>query len=156
MTTFVLVHPAWFGGWCWRKLTPLLQAAGHAVHTPTLTGLGDRAHLLDHGVDLLTHVEDVVNALVYEDLDRVVLVGNSSGGMVATGVARSRGSAHARSAGSVISQRRGRISSHGGGAVRGSSQPSPSAATSASIPARRSGASRSNTDSPSWGTNASR
>lgn len=87
MATFVLVHPAWFGGWCWARVTPLLRAAGHAVLTPTLTGLGDRAHLLDHGVDLQTHVEDVVNTLVYEDLAAVVLVGNSSGGMVVTGVA---------------------------------------------------------------------
>ncbi|MGY1705202.1 alpha/beta fold hydrolase [Geodermatophilus sp. SYSU D00697] len=87
MATFVLVHPAWFGGWCWRKTTPLLRAAGHEVVTPTLTGLGDRAHLLDHGIDLLTHVEDVVSVLTYEDLDHVVLVGNSSGGMVVTGVA---------------------------------------------------------------------
>ena len=87
MATFVLVHPAWFGGWCWTRVAPLLRAAGHAVLTPTLTGLGERAHLLDHGVDLQTHVEDVVNTLVYEDLAAVVLVGNSSGGMVVTGVA---------------------------------------------------------------------
>jgi pimeloyl-ACP methyl ester carboxylesterase len=87
MSTFVLVHPAWLGGWCWRKLTPTLRAAGHEVLTPTLTGLGDRAHLLDHGIDLATHVEDVVGLLVYEDLEDVVLVGNSSGGMVVTGVA---------------------------------------------------------------------
>ena len=45
MATFVLVHPAWFGGWCWKKLTPLLVDAGHVVHTPTLTGLGERTHL---------------------------------------------------------------------------------------------------------------
>ncbi|SFK41326.1 alpha/beta fold hydrolase [Geodermatophilus ruber] len=87
MATFVLVHAAWFGGWCWRRLAPRLRAAGHDVLTPTLTGLGERAHLLDHGIDLLTHVEDVVNVLVYEDLDRVVLVGSSSAGMVITGVA---------------------------------------------------------------------
>ncbi|MGY1660405.1 alpha/beta fold hydrolase [Geodermatophilus sp. SYSU D00705] len=87
MATFVLVHPAWLGGWCWRKLTPLLRGAGHEVVAPTLTGLGDRSHLLDHGIDLLTHVEDVVNVLTYEDLDRVVLVGSSSGGAVVTGVA---------------------------------------------------------------------
>ena len=87
MATFVLVHPAWFGGWCWKKVAPLLRAAGHAVLTPTLTGLGERAHLLDHGVDLLTHVEDVVNTLVYEDLEDVVLVGNSSAGMVVSGAA---------------------------------------------------------------------
>lgn len=87
MATFVLVHPAWFGGWCWSRVAPLLRTAGHTVLTPTLTGLGDRAHLLDHGIDLQTHVEDVVNTLVYEDLEAVVLVGNGSGGMVVTGAA---------------------------------------------------------------------
>jgi pimeloyl-ACP methyl ester carboxylesterase len=87
MSTFVLVHPAWLGGWCWRKLVPLLRAGGHDVHTPTLTGLGDRAHLAHPGVDLATHVTDIVNTLVYGDLDDVILVGNSSGGMVITGVA---------------------------------------------------------------------
>ncbi|MGY1635827.1 alpha/beta fold hydrolase [Geodermatophilus sp. SYSU D00742] len=87
MATFVLVHPAWFGGWCWRRVAPALRAAGHEVSTPTLTGLGDRAHLLDHGIDLTTHVEDVVGLLVYEDLEQVVLVANGSGGVVVTGVA---------------------------------------------------------------------
>jgi pimeloyl-ACP methyl ester carboxylesterase len=87
MVTFVLVHPAWLGGWSWKKLVPLLHAAGHAVYTPTLTGLGQRAHLAHAEVDLHTHVADVVNVLTFEDLDRVVLVGNSSGGMVITGVA---------------------------------------------------------------------
>jgi len=85
--TFVLVHPAWFGGWCWSKVTPRLREQGYTVHTPTLTGLGERAHLARPEVALATHVEDIVNVLQYEDLDRVVLVGNSSGGMVITGVA---------------------------------------------------------------------
>jgi pimeloyl-ACP methyl ester carboxylesterase len=84
---FVLVHPAWFGGWCWKKVVPLLQRAGHEVHTPTLTGLGQRVHLAASGVDLRTHVQDVVNVLAFEDLDSVTLVGNSSAGMVITGVA---------------------------------------------------------------------
>ncbi|MBB3085258.1 alpha/beta fold hydrolase [Geodermatophilus sabuli] len=87
MATFVLVHPAWFGGWCWRRVAPALRAAGHEALTPTLTGLGERAHLLDHGTDLATHVEDVVALLTCEDLEEVVLVGTSSGGMVVTGVA---------------------------------------------------------------------
>ena len=85
--TFVLVHPAWFGGWCWRKVTPLLHARGCDVHTPTLTGLGERAHLARPDVGLHIHIEDVANLLQYEDLSGVVLVGNSSGGMVITGVA---------------------------------------------------------------------
>jgi pimeloyl-ACP methyl ester carboxylesterase len=84
---FVLVHPAWFGGWCWQKVATSLRSAGHRVYTPTLTGLGDRAHLAAPDVSLSTHVEDVVNTLVFEDLDGVVLVGNSSSGAVITGVA---------------------------------------------------------------------
>jgi pimeloyl-ACP methyl ester carboxylesterase len=85
--TFVLVHPAWFGGWCWKKVTPLLRARGYDVHTPTLTGLGERAHLARPEIGLSVHVEDVANLMNFEDLSRVVLVGNSSAGMVITGVA---------------------------------------------------------------------
>lgn len=85
--SFVLVHGAWHGGWCWRKLTPLLRAAGHEVFTPTLTGLGERAHLIGPGIDLDVHVEDVAAVLEYEDPHDVVLVGHSSGGMVISGVA---------------------------------------------------------------------
>jgi pimeloyl-ACP methyl ester carboxylesterase len=87
MSIVVFVHPAWLGGWSWRKLVPFLAGAGHEVHTPTLTGLGERAHLASHDVDLGTHLADVVNTLVYRDLTDVVLVGNSSAGMVITGVA---------------------------------------------------------------------
>jgi alpha-beta hydrolase superfamily lysophospholipase len=61
--TFVLVHGGWHGGWCWRHVAPLLRVAGHAVYAPTLTGLGERAHLLDPAVDLDTHVRDVVEFL---------------------------------------------------------------------------------------------
>jgi pimeloyl-ACP methyl ester carboxylesterase len=89
--TFVLVHGAWHGGWCWRKLTPMLQARGHRVFTPTLTGLGERAHLLSPAVDLMTHVKDIAAMLEYEDLKDVVLVGHSYGGMVIAGVAASAG-----------------------------------------------------------------
>jgi pimeloyl-ACP methyl ester carboxylesterase len=85
-TTFVLVHGAWHGGWCWGKVSPLLRAAGHAVYTPTLTGLGERAHLLAPTVDLQTHVQDIVGVLDYDDLSSVVLVGHSYGGMVISGV----------------------------------------------------------------------
>jgi pimeloyl-ACP methyl ester carboxylesterase len=85
--TFVLVHPAWFGGWCWKKITPLLRARGYDVYTPTLTGLGERAHLARPEIGLNIHIEDVANLLKYEDLSGVVLVGNSSAGMVITGVA---------------------------------------------------------------------
>jgi pimeloyl-ACP methyl ester carboxylesterase len=86
VATFVLVHPAWLGGWCWGKLVPLLRAHGHEVHTPTLTGLGERAHLAHPGIDLQVHITDVVNMLGCEDLLDVVLLGNSSTGMVITGV----------------------------------------------------------------------
>lgn len=86
-TTFVLIHGAWHGGWYWKKLTPLLEAAGHQVFAPTLTGLGERSHLLTPEVDLDTHIKDTTNVLEYEDLRDVVLVGHSYGGMVIAGVA---------------------------------------------------------------------
>ena len=70
-----------------KKVTPLLRAKGYEVHTPTLTGLGELAHLVRPEVGLRTHIEDVVNVLEYGDLRNVILVGNSSGGMVITGVA---------------------------------------------------------------------
>ena len=87
MATFVLVHGGGHGGWCWQRLTPYLRSAGHEVYTPTLTGLGERAHLLGADVDLDMHIEDVVAVLKYEDLRDVILVGHSYGGMVITGVA---------------------------------------------------------------------
>src|SRR5437867_3282753 len=87
MATFVLVHGASTGGWYWAPVRSLLRDAGHEVHTPTLTGLGERCHLLSRGIGLDTHIQDVVNALVYEDLRDVVLAGHSYSGMVVTGVA---------------------------------------------------------------------
>jgi pimeloyl-ACP methyl ester carboxylesterase len=84
---FVLVHPAWHGAWCWKKLVPFLQRAGHDVITPSLTGLGERSHLLNREIGLETHVTDVVNALTYSDLSNVVLVGHSASGAVITAVA---------------------------------------------------------------------
>jgi pimeloyl-ACP methyl ester carboxylesterase len=87
MTTFVLVHGAVHGGWCWKKVRPLLRAAGHDVYTPTLTGLGERAHLAHPGIDLATHIQDVVAVVEYEDLREAVLVGHSYAGLVITGVA---------------------------------------------------------------------
>jgi pimeloyl-ACP methyl ester carboxylesterase len=90
MTTFVLVHGAWHGGWCWGRVSPHLRAAGHTVFTPTLTGLSDRAHLVSPSVNLSTHVEDIVRMLDAEDLTDVVLVGHSYAGMVISGVAEQR------------------------------------------------------------------
>jgi pimeloyl-ACP methyl ester carboxylesterase len=84
---FVLVHPAWHGGWCWRKVVPILRRRGHRVLTPTLTGLGERSHLLQRGVGLDVHIGDVSNVLTYEDLRDVIVVGHSSSGAVVTGVA---------------------------------------------------------------------
>jgi pimeloyl-ACP methyl ester carboxylesterase len=85
--TFVLVHGAWHGGWCWRRVADRLRRDGHAVFTPTLTGLGERAHLLAPGIDLATHAADVVNLLKWERLNEVVLCGHSYGGFVISGVA---------------------------------------------------------------------
>ena len=85
--TFVLVHGAWAGAWIWRKVAPLLRAAGHEVYASTATGMGDRVHLADPAIDLDTFVTDVVNLLEFEDLTQVTLVGWSFGGMTITGVA---------------------------------------------------------------------
>ncbi|MCX7892232.1 MAG: alpha/beta fold hydrolase [Burkholderiales bacterium] len=85
--TFVLIHGAWHGGWCWKRVCHVLTAAGAAVHTPTLTGLGERAHLASPDVGLATHVQDVVNVLACEELAEVVLVGHSYAGVVVTAVA---------------------------------------------------------------------
>ena len=87
MATFVLVTGAWHGAWCWKRVRKALAAEGHEVFTPTLTGLGDRSHLLSKEVDLETHIKDVINLIRWEELNEVVLVGHSYGGMVITGVA---------------------------------------------------------------------
>lgn len=87
MATYVLVHGAWDGGWAWRSVARELQAAGHEVFTPTLTGQGERVHLASPETDLETHILDVVNVLRYEDLYGVILVGISYGGTVVIGVA---------------------------------------------------------------------
>ncbi len=85
--TFVLVHGAWHGGWCWARVAGQLRAEGQVVYTPTCTGLGERSHLLSSDITLQTFVQDIVNVLVWEDLNNVVLVGHSFGGMTITGVA---------------------------------------------------------------------
>jgi pimeloyl-ACP methyl ester carboxylesterase len=86
-TSYVLVHGAWHGSWCWKRVRKSLCDAGHQVFTPTLTGLADRSHLNSAAVDLSTHVADVVNLLRWEALSDVVLCGHSYGGMVISGVA---------------------------------------------------------------------
>lgn len=85
--TFVLVHGGRLGGWCWRDVKAHLVAAGHEVVTPTLTGVGERAHLARPDVDLDTHIRDLVATIEHEDLHEVVLVGHSYGGAVITGAA---------------------------------------------------------------------
>ena len=87
MATFVLVHGAFEGGFCWQHVARVLRGAGHDVYTPTLTGSGERFHLLSREVTLAMHVEDVSAVLRYEDLRDVILVGHSYGGTVVTGVA---------------------------------------------------------------------
>ena len=79
MATYVLVHGAWHGGWCWQRVAKLLRAKGHEVYTPTLTGVCECSHLLTPSVDLETHVSDVVNLIKWNELTDVVLVGHSYG-----------------------------------------------------------------------------
>ena len=86
--TIVFVHGAWGGGWQFHKVQPLLEQAGHRVYRPTMTGLGERVHLAGPEVGLETHIKDIVNILEFEDLNEVVLVGHSYGGMVVAGVAQ--------------------------------------------------------------------
>ncbi len=87
MATFVLVHGAWHGSWCWKRVRSALQGLGHQVFTPTLTGVGERSHLLAPDIDLHTHTMDVLNLIEWEELSDLVLCGHSYGGMVITGVA---------------------------------------------------------------------
>jgi Alpha/beta hydrolase family len=79
--TFVLVHGAWHGGWCWRRVADRLRALEHVVYTPTLTGLGERSHLIAPTVGLSTHITDIVNVIAWEEIDSIVY-----GGMVIAGV----------------------------------------------------------------------
>jgi pimeloyl-ACP methyl ester carboxylesterase len=87
MATFVLVHGAWHGSWCWKRVRKTLQTEGHDVFTPTLTGVGERSHLISPQVNLDTHIADVVNLIRWEELSDVVLCGHSYGGCVITGAA---------------------------------------------------------------------
>ncbi|MFY0624903.1 MAG: alpha/beta hydrolase [Reichenbachiella sp.] len=86
-STIVIVHGAWGGGWAFKKVDSLLTAKGHNVYRPTLTGQGERVHLANKDISLDTHISDVVNTILFEELDNIILVGHSYGGMVVTGVA---------------------------------------------------------------------
>jgi pimeloyl-ACP methyl ester carboxylesterase len=87
MAKFLVCHGAWSAAWAWKKMRPLLQAAGHELFVPTYTGLGERSHLASPSIDLETHIRDVLAVLEYEDLAGLTLIGHSYGGIVATGVA---------------------------------------------------------------------
>jgi pimeloyl-ACP methyl ester carboxylesterase len=83
--TFVLVHGSWHGGWCWRRVADLLEAKGHRVFTPTLTGVGERSHLLSRDINLDTHIADIVNVFRFEDICDACLVAHSYGGWPSSG-----------------------------------------------------------------------
>jgi pimeloyl-ACP methyl ester carboxylesterase len=85
--TFVLVHGAWGGGWDWKHVDDLLTTDGYSVYRPTLSGLGEHSNISNTNIDLDTHIQDIVNVILWENLHNVVLVGHSYGGMVITGVA---------------------------------------------------------------------
>jgi pimeloyl-ACP methyl ester carboxylesterase len=85
--TFVLVHGAFHGGWCWRRVSDMLEKKGHKVFAPTLTGLGACSHLISKDVNITTHVTDIANLIRWENLSDVVLVGHSYGGLIISGVA---------------------------------------------------------------------
>ena len=86
MATYLLVHGAWHGGWCWTRVADRLRTAGHSVFVPTLTGLGERVHLAGPDVDLDCHIDDVLGVIEAEELDHIVLCGHSYGGQVITPV----------------------------------------------------------------------
>ena len=90
MANFLLVHGAWHGAWCWQRVLPGLMSAGHRAHAVTLTGVGERAHLLHPGIDLESHITDVMAAMDAEELNDVVLVVHSYAGMLGTAVADRR------------------------------------------------------------------
>ncbi len=87
MANFVLVHGAWHGAWCWQRVLPFLRGKGHTAHAVTLTGVGERAHLLSREITLETHIADVVNLIEAEELTDVTLAVHSYAGMIGTAVA---------------------------------------------------------------------
>ena len=89
MATFLLVHCGFAGGWTWNAVTDLLRAKGHRTYAPTLTGLGERAHLASPSINLSTHIQDLHGVAACEELSSLVVVASSSGSMAATGFAQS-------------------------------------------------------------------
>ena len=92
MADFLLVPGAWHGGWCWRRVVQALTAAGHRAHAVTLTGVGERAHLMSSAITLETHISDVIHAIEMEEMEQVVLAVHSYGGMIGTAIADRHGS----------------------------------------------------------------
>ena len=84
---FLLIHGAWHGGWVWNEISEILNYQGHSVSTPTLTGLGEKKHLLSSKITIDTFIEDVVNHIIFENLNNIILVGHSFAGSVISGVA---------------------------------------------------------------------
>ena len=83
--TFLLIHGAWHGGWCWRRVVDLLAARGHRVFAPTMTGLGERSHLMSASINLDTHIADIVNVITWEDISDICLVAHSYAGWPSSG-----------------------------------------------------------------------
>ena len=94
MATLLFVPGAWLGGWCWHDVAPPLRVAGHTVITATLTGLGERSHLLTPQIGLETHVSDILGLVHYRDLEGITLIGHSYGGTVITGSSRADTRSH--------------------------------------------------------------
>ena len=84
---FLLIHGAWHGGWVWNEISEILRYQRYSVSTPTLTGLGEKKHLLSSKITIETFIEDVVNHIIFEDLNNIILVGHSFAGSVISGVA---------------------------------------------------------------------
>ena len=84
---FLLIHGAWHGGWVWNEISEILRYQRYSVSTPTLTGLGEKKHLLSSKITIETFIEDIVNHIVFENLNNIILVGHSFAGSVISGVA---------------------------------------------------------------------
>ena len=84
---FLLIHGAWHGGWVWNEISEILRYQRYSVSTPTLTGLGEKKHLLSSKITIETFIEDVVNHIIFENLNNIILVGHSFAGSVISGVA---------------------------------------------------------------------
>lgn len=87
MAIFLFIHGAFYGGWCWKKVKTILENKGHRVYTPTLSGLGERSHLNHSLITVDTHIQDIKNVILFEDLKDIIIIGHSYGGLIITGIA---------------------------------------------------------------------